>query len=172
MTDQYRTLLLLRHAKSDYPPGVADHERPLAPRGEREAKLAGDWLRAHAPAVDAVLCSTATRTRETLARTRIDAPVNYVDRFYDATPGAVIEEINSAESRFGSDVETLLVIGHEPTMSSLALGLATADGSNSTAAERISTKFPTSAIAVLRTGEPWDQLTLSGAALVGFHVPR
>lgn len=168
MTDRYRTLLLLRHAKSDYPAGVADHERPLAPRGEREAGLAGDWLRAHAPAVDAVLCSTATRTRETLVRTRIDAPVNFVDRLYDATPGAVIEEIN----RVGQDVETLLVIGHEPAMSSVALGLATADGSNTTAAERISTKFPTSAIAVLRTGEPWDQLTLSGAALVGFHVPR
>ena len=168
MTDRFRTLLLLRHAKSDYPAGVADHERPLAPRGEREAGLAGDWLRAHAPAVDAVLCSTATRTRETLARTRVDAPVNYVDRLYDATPGAVIEEIN----RVDPDVETLLVIGHEPTMSSLALGLATADGSNSTAAERISTKFPTSAIAVLRTAEPWDQLTLNGATLVGFHVPR
>jgi phosphohistidine phosphatase len=64
------------------------------------------------------------------------------------------------------------VIGHEPTMSSVALGLATADGSNATAAERISTKFPTSAIAVLRTGGPWDQLTLSGAALVGFHLAR
>jgi phosphohistidine phosphatase len=163
-----RTLLLLRHAKSDYPTGVADHERPLAPRGEREAALAGDWLRANAPAIDAVLCSTATRTRETLARTRIDAPVDYLDRLYDATPGAVIEEIN----RVGSDVETLLVIGHEPTMSSLALGLAAAEDSNSTAAERISTKFPTSAIAVLRTSEPWHQLTLSGAALVGFHVPR
>ena len=92
--------------------------------------------------------------------------------FYDATPGAVIEEINGVESRFGPDVETLLVIGHEPTMSSVALGLATADGSNNTAAERISTKFPTSAIAVLRTGEPWNQLTLSGAALVSFHVAR
>ncbi len=172
MTDRYRTLLLLRHAKSDYPPGVADHERPLAPRGEREAALAGDWLRAHAPGVDAVLCSTATRTRETLARTRIDAPVTYVDRLYDATPGALIEEINSVESRFASDVETLLVIGHEPAMSSVALGLATTDGSTPTAAERISTKFPTSAIAVLRTGEPWEQLTLSGAALVSFHVPR
>jgi phosphohistidine phosphatase len=168
VTDRYRTLLLLRHAKSDYPQGVADHERPLAPRGEREAGLAGDWLRAHAPAVDAVLCSTASRTRQTLARTRIDAPVNFVDRLYDATPGAVIEEINRVEP----DVETLLVIGHEPAMSSVALGLATADGSNTTAAERISTKFPTSAIAVLRTGQPWDQLTLSGAALVGFHVPR
>jgi phosphohistidine phosphatase len=168
VTDRYRTLLLLRHAKSDYPQGVADHERPLAPRGEREAGLAGDWLRAHAPAVDAVLCSTATRTRQTLARTLIDAPVNFVDRLYDATPGAVIEEINRVEP----DVETLLVIGHEPAMSSVALGLATADGSNTTAAERISTKFPTSAIAVLRTGQPWDLLTLSGAALVGFHVPR
>jgi phosphohistidine phosphatase len=168
VSDRYRTLLLLRHAKSAWPQGVADHERPLAPRGEREARLAGDWLRAHAPAVDAVLCSTATRTRQTLARTRIDAPVNYVDRLYDTTPGMVIEEIN----RVGPDVETLLVIGHEPTMSSLALGLATEDGSNTNAAERISTKFPTSAIAVLRTGEPWAQLTLDGAALVDFHVPR
>jgi phosphohistidine phosphatase len=172
VTDRYRTLLLLRHAKSDYPQGVADHERPLAPRGEREAALAGDWLRAHAPEVDAVLCSTATRTRETLELTRIDAPVNYVDRLYDATPGAVIEEINSVELLFDSDVETLLVIGHEPAMSSVALGLATADGSNTTAAERISTKFPTSAIAVLRTGEPWEQLALGGATLISLHVPR
>jgi len=168
MTARYRTLLLLRHAKSDYPSGVADHERPLAPRGVREAALAGDWLRAHAPQVDAVLCSTATRTRETLARTRIDAPVNYVERLYDATPGAVIEEINSVDPAVG----TLLVIGHEPAMSSVALGLADAEGSNATAAEHISTKFPTSAIAVLRSGEPWDQLTLNGATLVSFHVPR
>ncbi|OBA89444.1 hypothetical protein A5662_02325 [Mycobacteriaceae bacterium 1482268.1] len=168
MADRYRTLLLLRHAKSDYPVGVSDHERPLAKRGEREAALAGDWLRTHTPAVDAVLCSTATRTRQTLARTRIDAPVTYVDRLYDATPGAVIDEIN----RVGAGVETLLVIGHEPAMSSVALGLATPDGSNSTAAEHISTKFPTSAIAVLRTAVPWDQLALSSAALVAFHVPR
>ena len=168
MTDRYRTLLLLRHAKSDYPTGVADHERPLAGRGEREAALAGDWLRAHTPAVDAVLCSTAMRTRQTLARTRIEAPVSYVDRLYDATPGAVITEINGVDP----EVETLLVIGHEPAMSSVALGLATADGSNTTAAEHISTKFPTSAIAVLRTAQPWEQLTLSSAALVTFHVPR
>jgi phosphohistidine phosphatase len=172
VSDRYRTLLLLRHAKSDYPPGVADHDRPLAGRGVREAALAGDWLRAQAPVIDAVLCSTATRTRETLARARIDAPAEYVDRLYDATPGAVIDEINSVESRFGRRIETLLVIGHEPAMSSVALGLATADGSNTTAAERISIKFPTSAIAVLRTAEPWEAVALNTAALVMFHVPR
>jgi phosphohistidine phosphatase len=168
VSDRYRTLLLLRHAKSDYPPGVTDHERPLAARGRREAALAGDWLRANTPPVDLVLCSTATRTRETLVRTKIDAPVRYLDRLYDATPGTVIEEINRADP----DATTLLVIGHEPAMSSVALGLATAEGSNTTAAEHISMKFPTSAIAVLRTAQSWDQLTLSSAALVTFHVPR
>jgi phosphohistidine phosphatase len=168
VNNRYRTLLLLRHAKSDYPPGVADHERPLAPRGVREAGLAGDWLRAHAPAVNAVLCSTAARTRETLERTQIEAPVTFLDRLYDATPVAVIDEINGV----APEVETLLVIGHEPAISQVALGLATADGSNKTAAAHISTKFPTSAIAMLRTAQPWDQLTLSSAALVTFHVPR
>ncbi|WP_099042435.1 SixA phosphatase family protein [Mycobacterium neglectum] len=172
MSDSYRTLLLLRHAKSDYPPGVADHDRPLASRGIREAALAGDWLRVHSPPVDAVLCSTATRTRETLERSRIDAPTEFVDRLYDATPGAVIDEINGVSSLFDHDVDTLLVIGHEPTMSAVSLGLATADGSNSAAAERIATKFPTSSVAVLRTGADWSQLTLNSATLVTFHVPR
>jgi phosphohistidine phosphatase len=172
VSDSFRTLLLLRHAKSDYPPGVPDHERPLAPRGIREAALAGDWLRAHAPAVDAVLCSTATRTRETLERTRIDAPVEFVDRLYESTPGTVIDEINRVPIRFDVDVSTLLVIGHEPTMSALSLGLATDDGSNDAAAGRILTKYPTSAIAVLRTSQSWDQLALNGAALITFHVPR
>src|SRR5438067_2354566 len=55
VSDHDRTLVLLRHAKSAYPAGVADHDRPLAPRGKRQAGLAGDWLRAHLPTVDAVL---------------------------------------------------------------------------------------------------------------------
>lgn len=166
-----RTLLVLRHAKSDYPAGVADHDRPLAPRGVREAGLAGDWLRENAPTVDAVLCSTATRTRETLARTGVAAPVEFRDRLYDATPGTVIDEINRAQTHFDVEVRTLLVIGHEPAMSAVSLGLAAPD-SNTAAAEDISMKFPTSAIAVLRADDPWDRWALHGAALVTFHVPR
>jgi phosphohistidine phosphatase len=166
-TDQ-RTLLLLRHAKSAYPPGTADHDRPLAPRGVREAGLAGDWIRANAPAVDAVLCSSATRARETLAYTKIDAPVRYADRLYGATPGTVLDEINTV----GADVGTLLIVGHEPTMGQVALELAGAGGTNMTAAEQISDKYPTSAIAVLRVAGPWERLALRGAALIAFQVPR
>lgn len=160
-----RTLLLLRHAKSDYPDGVADHDRPLAPRGIREAGLAGDWLRANVTTVDAVLCSTSTRTRQTLARTGINAPTRYAERLYGAAPGTVIEEINTV----GDEVKTLLVVGHEPTMSGLALVLAGADG---TVAERIAAKFPTSAIAVLAVPCGWEDLEPGAAALVGFEVPR
>lgn len=168
VNERHRTLLLMRHAKSAYPDGVPDHDRPLAARGIREAGLAGDWLRGNLPAVDSVLCSTATRARETLADTGIEAPVRYVERLYGAAPGTVIEEIN----RVGDDVSTLLVVGHEPTTSSVAIALAGADGTDFDAVESISVKFPTSAIAVLRVAGRWDQVGPGGAALVGFHVPR
>ncbi len=157
----------MRHAKSDYPPGVVDHDRPLAPRGIKQAGLAGDWLRANAPAIDAVLCSTASRARQTLANTRIEAPTRYSERLYGATPGTMIEEINAVTD----DVQTLLVVGHEPTMSALALGLA-GDGTDTVAAEQISTKFPTSAIAVLTVPSGWKGLELGRAALIAFEVPR
>lgn len=162
-----RTLLLLRHAKSDYPSGVGDHERPLAPRGIREAALAGQWLRAAAPAVDAVLCSTATRTRLTLERTGIDAPVQFVDRLYDATPGIVLAEINAVDDA----VSTLLVIGHEPVMSGLTLGLA-GTGSDPGVVAAVEAKYPTSAMALLRVPGSWRDLQLGGAALADFHIPR
>jgi phosphohistidine phosphatase len=166
-----RTLLLLRHAKSDYPGGPnppADHERPLAPRGIREAGLAGDWIRANVAVIDAVLCSTATRTRQTLAHTGIDAAARYDDDLYDSTPGTVIRLINGIPD----DVHTLLVVGHEPTMSMLALGLADADESDVDAVERITMKYPTSSVAVLRTAQPWDRLEPHSAKLIAFHVAR
>ncbi len=175
MGDRYRTLLLLRHAKSDYPDGVLDHDRPLAPRGIREAALAGDWIRARAPQVDAVLCSTATRTRQTLERTGITAPAEFVDRIYDATPGVVIDEINGLGVRFGAHADqtcTLLVVGHEPVMSALALGLADEQSRDGAVAARIAAKFPTSSIAVLRATAPWGQWEWGGAELVDFHTPR
>ncbi|MCV7164620.1 SixA phosphatase family protein [Mycobacterium stomatepiae] len=158
----------MRHAKSGYPAGVVDHDRPLAPRGIWEAGLGGDWLRANQPSIDAVLCSTATRARQTLANTGIDAPVQFRERLYDTTPGTMIDEINDV----ADSVDTLLVVGHEPTMSSLALGLAGDEGTDDVAAQRISQKFATSAIAVLRVTGDWKNLQPATAALIDFHIPR
>jgi phosphohistidine phosphatase len=65
--DQRRTLLVLRHAKTeDTRPGSQDSERRLTPDGERHAQEVGDYLRSQGIAIDAVLCSSAARARQTL----------------------------------------------------------------------------------------------------------
>lgn len=161
-----RTLILLRHGKSAYPDEVDDHDRPLSPRGRREAGLAGRWIRAHLPPVDAVLCSTATRTRKTLAEAAIDAPVEYLDSLYATTPAVLLDEIHAVDKR----VRTLLVVGHEPTLSATALALATDHSSD--VAHQLAEKFPTSALAVLTVRGHWADLEPGRAELTAFHIPR
>src|SRR5215469_17757042 len=63
--DNPRRLVLLRHAKSDWPEDVADHDRPLAPRGRRDAPLVGRWLARAGYVPDIAICSTARRAQET-----------------------------------------------------------------------------------------------------------
>ncbi len=65
-----------------------------------------------------------------------------------------------------------LVIGHEPVMSSVALGLADERSGNGPVADKISAKYPTSSVAVLRSSAPWEQWALRGAELIDFHTAR
>ncbi len=160
------TLILMRHGKSSYPPGVADHERPLAPRGRREAGLAGDWLRDTQPAIDAVRCSDSVRTRETLAATGLTAPVHYEPSIYEASARALIELIQLCDDK----VRTLLLIGHSPGIPWTAWELAA--NRDSAAATDLSRKFPTSALAVLEFERPWAQADPGTGELTRFHVPR
>ncbi|MBD8507828.1 histidine phosphatase family protein [Hoyosella sp. G463] len=164
--DTGRTLIFLRHGKSAYPPATSDHDRPLADRGEREAALAGDWLREHAPRIDLVLCSTSRRTRDTLAAARIDAPVTFVPELYGADEQSIIEEIGLVEP----SIQAILVIGHWPGIPDATLYLAANDTGE--AAGRIRAKYPTSALAVLTTKHDWDKLAAGSCTLVTFHVPR
>jgi phosphohistidine phosphatase len=61
-----RTLILIRHTKSDWDDsGLDDHDRPLNDRGRLSAPRIGAWLAEQGFEPDAVLCSTARRTRET-----------------------------------------------------------------------------------------------------------
>ena len=60
-----RRLMLLRHAKSNWPAGVADRDRPLAARGREAAPLIGGYLAEELLLPDLVLISPARRTVET-----------------------------------------------------------------------------------------------------------
>lgn len=162
-----RTLVLMRHGKSGYPEGTPDHERPLAPRGQREAGLAGHWITEHVGAVDGVLCSTAQRTRETLAATGLDTgSARFERRIYGGSADEIIEEITFTDAA----VDTLLVVGHEPGIPWTALELAEDDDSE--VARAIRHRFPTSAIAVLTTEREWKDLTAATATITEFCIPR
>ncbi|WP_415973355.1 SixA phosphatase family protein [Rhodococcus sp. 077-4] len=172
-----RTLVLMRHGKSGYPDGIPDHERPLAARGRREAGLAGAWITEHVGPVDAVLCSTALRTRETLVATGLgDAPTRFERDIYGGSADEIIDEIRLADTYFaGSNtadvaVSTLLVVGHEPGIPWTALELATDDDTD--VAREVRHRFPTSAIAVLTTEASWAELAAGTATITEFCIPR
>lgn len=166
-------LVLLRHAKSAWP-DVADHERPLGPRGLRDAPAAGRWLRDAGFSPALVICSTARRARETwaLAAGQLGAgvPVRFEERVYAAEPEDLLEVV----SEVPEEVRTLLLVGHNPGLEDLAVRLAgeAADPTEAQEIERLSQKFPTSAIAVLACPGPWRELAMGSARLTRFAVPR
>jgi phosphohistidine phosphatase len=113
-------LVLLRHAKSAHPEGVADIDRPLTPRGHADATAAGAWLIQRGYGPDLVLCSPSRRTRETwhgIALAFTAGPnVRYDERAYEASAPGLLELVTSMED----DVGTILLVGHNPAMSHLS----------------------------------------------------
>ncbi|MER7920186.1 MULTISPECIES: histidine phosphatase family protein [unclassified Streptomyces] len=166
-----RRLVVLRHAKSAWPEGVPDHRRPLAPRGLRDAPAAGRALAEADLLPDLALCSTAVRARRTwqLASDEWGTPprVRYEPRLYEAGVPALLDVVRETSP----EVETLLLVGHNPGLEDLVLTLA-GDGLDD-GLERLRAKFPTCALAVLAwrsTG--WAALAPGAALLTWFTVPR
>ena len=113
-----RTLILMRHAKSSWTiPGCPDHDRPLNTRGRRSTALLGPWMRQTGWAPDEVLCSTATRTQETLQGLQLNAPVSLLRDLYHAdrhTMGQILANGKGA---------CILMIAHNPGIAEFARNL-------------------------------------------------
>lgn len=166
-----KRLVLMRHAKSDYPLAVADHERPLAARGHAEAALAGQWLRANSTP-DFILCSSALRARQTctwVCKELADlAPTPKLeDDLYDAGPTRMLALIN----HLPETVSSLLVISHLPTVQDLGLRLAARE-SDAEAYMQLAERYPTSSLAVFDTASSWAELDGQDAVLKQFVTPR
>src|SRR5260370_25052587 len=161
-----RRLILLRHAKSAWP-DVPDHERPLAGRGRRAAPAAGRWLRESGYVPDLVICSTALRARETWQLAEEELGVHPRTTFEQRAYGASATELLELARQTPSGIRTLMIVAHEPSMSDLALDLASAapgsDGAEPL--QRVSAQFPTAAIAVLTVTGSWPELAHGQARL-------
>ena len=175
-----RRLVVLRHAKSAYPPGVLDHDRPLAPRGVVDAKAAGAWIRDHVGGLDHVVVSSARRTRGTwtlaagvigyigAAGYDVDSPgpLTVDPRIYDASATTLLEVLRELPDRVG----TALLVGHNPGCEDLVQLLA---GERDPAADAmLAVKYPTSGTAVLDLDVDWPDLAPGTARLTSFAVPR
>ncbi len=156
-------LLLLRHAKSSWEdPALTDHERPLAPRGRRAAKLIRSYLRESGIPVSLVLCSSARRARETLELVEPGGEIRVEDGLYAASASELIGRLRHVPD----ETETVMLVGHNPGIQELAAQLS---GDRSPLVGR---RFPTGALAALSFNGPWRRLAPGQAQLTSFITPR
>jgi phosphohistidine phosphatase len=162
-----RTLHVLRHAKSRWDQPVTDHERSLAPRGNRALAKLSAYVVEQQLRPDLVLTSTARRALETLdgVHAALGAPpVQALDDLY----GASASEIVGLVRRTAPEVREVLVVGHNPGLHDVVVGLARAGPHLDAAVE----KFPTGALASLTFVGVWRDLDARAAVLDRFVRPR
>lgn len=166
-----RTLVVMRHAKAEQA-GPTDFERELADRGHDDAADVGAWLAAQGVVADHALVSAATRTRQTwehLCRGAAWGLAPELDRgLYAADTDTALDLVRLVSD----DVTTLVVVGHNPTMASLAYTLDDGEGDVDAGNEMAMGTFPTSATAVFEVSGSWSDLTHGGASLTAYHVGR
>lgn len=164
-------LILMRHAKSAWPEGVSDFDRPLAPRGEAAAPLMARWLGEQDFRPEVALVSSAVRTRATWAEVSpslIGTPARFEPRIYSARMSTLLDLVRAQPA----SAKAVLMIGHNPGMQELAHGLADPEGSDLEALRRLARKFPTAGLAVLESEAVFAEADMRSMRLVTFITPR
>lgn len=157
-------LIVMRHAKSSWDDaGLDDHARPLNGRGRAAAPVMAAWLAARGVRPDRVLCSTAARTRETVAlMPGLPEPV-LCPALYHAAPETILALLAAERA------QTVLVVGHEPGLSALAEVIARPPVIAALAAAFL--HFPTAALALFDVAD-WSGLGAGRAVFTDFVTPR
>ncbi|MGL4441455.1 MAG: SixA phosphatase family protein [Bosea sp. (in: a-proteobacteria)] len=165
-----RRLLILRHAKSDWPSGFSDFDRPLAARGKLAAPMMGHYLKQEGLIPDLAIISSARRTVETwnLLHPELGEDVHhrFEKRIYEAPYESLVEVIKAAPDT----VRTLLLVGHNPGSEELASAMI--GYGDRFAAQRMQKKYPTAGLCVLdfEIGH-WSDMSERSARLDRFVTP-
>ena len=110
-------LILWRHAEAEDLAAGSDLQRELTRRGERQAARMAEWLRRHLPDDARILCSPARRCEQTVRALR--RQYQLAD---ELAPGASVDEVLGA-AQWPGDGETVLVVGHQPTLGAVVARL-------------------------------------------------
>lgn len=137
-------LILLRHSKSDWSGDEADIDRPLAKRGRRQAREAGQWLGTHVGTIDLAVVSTARRARATWDLVSAELGERPKTRHDDDAYAASVGELLDIVRGLGEELGTVVLVGHNPGLEGLTETLTGGW-----------VPLPTSALAVVELGGPW-----------------
>lgn len=165
-------LMLLRHAKSSSDDATLDDfERPLNSRGRRAAPLMGRHMAAHRLLPQKIVCSSARRTRETLAGLLAylpeDLDLRVTRDLYEVSEDRYLDLIRAQ----GGTARSLLVVGHNPALQDTALTLI--GHGNPSLVDDIREKFPTAALAVIDfDAKRWVDVEPRTGRVVAFFRPR
>jgi phosphohistidine phosphatase len=157
-------LILMRHAHAGWAPdGGGDADRALNREGREAAPAMARWLGARGLRPDAVLCSPALRTRQTVALMRDALPGLPDPMILPTLYLAPAETILAALATLPADVGTALLVGHEPGLTGAAQALAGAASPRS---------FPAAGLAVFEVAvEEWGDVAAGGARIRGWPSP-
>ena len=167
-----KTLYLLRHAKSSWDDhSLVDHDRPLNGRGKHSARLIGSYLRNGGHRPELALCSTSTRTRQTLAAVieelEVEPAIDWDGDLYLADAELMLDLLRAVSDT----VDAVLMVGHNPGTAALA-DLLCAEG-NASDLDLLRTKFPTAGLAIIDLQvDRWEQVGRDRGRLRCFLRPR
>lgn len=161
-----KTIVVMRHSKAEHT-GPTDFDRTLSERGHVDATIVGEWLAELGLTPDLALVSGATRTVQTWEDVATGAGwdldlAEYDEALYEAATSTALDLIR----RTAEEIRCLVVIGHNPTIASLAEMLDDGEGEQS---DDLVLGYPTSAAAVFSYDGPWADLDEAGATVVAFR---
>lgn len=167
-----RYLLLLRHGKSAWDnPDLADHNRPLAPRGRKAAKMIGRFLAGKKLLPDLILTSTALRAQQTAEQVALSLPPTTSLRALKSLYPGAPSRMAAVLARVPAETRTVLMIGHEPGLPNFARRLAqTGKGKH---LRRLQRAYPTAGLCLLDwQAEDWAAPLDAAATLRAFIRPK
>ena len=158
-----KTLLLLRHAKSDWDDAsLKDFDRPLAARGERDAPRMGKALRKRGPLPDLIISSPAARAKATIEAVAETAKLDLEIRFDESVYGASSPELIKLVLGLPDKSSCAMLVGHNPGFEDLVGRLS---GSHE--------RMPTAALACIEFKvDHWSDVNDGEGKLVWLLTPK
>jgi phosphohistidine phosphatase len=153
-------LLLLRHAEASVTTIGGDCERPLTEAGRIEAARFGYFCLQAGLLPDEAIVSTALRTKETYAALTKSFPKKPVVSFETALYNASCSNLQTLIRQTLTNIETLLVVAHNPGLAELAISLVEEDHTGAANLAIMRYHFPTPALAVINfENRHWNEIS-------------